>query len=241
MENNNNINNAVIYIGGVKGGTGKSFLSMLTLHYFITHNITPTLLETDTCNPDVLKAYEHDDKCKILKYDIDDRDWFYEAFEQINNTIDANEGPIVINSAARNLATLQENGESLNVIKNFTTLWPINTSRDCLNHINEFIKIVKHPICVIKNGNWGKEHNFKLFDESNFKQRYNLQSVYLPVLLTKVRDLLYNDRLPYHLALEKLQIITRAGAQKQVAQMLQVIDTALRIAQPIPEIADADK
>lgn len=229
---NNNIDNAVIYVGGIKGGTGKSFVSMLVLHYFINQNITPTLLETDTSNPDVFKSYSNDDKCNVLIYNIDDQDYWYEAMDKIAEIQNEGKGPVVINSAARNLETLEQNGETLNEFKNFVTLWPINTNQDCLNHINKFIQIVKRPICIIKNGKWGKDHSFKIFNDSDLKKKYGLQSVYLPILFDKLIDMLYNQRLPYHQALEKLQLISRAGAQKQVAQMLQEIDTALHIAQP---------
>ena len=70
MENGGNL---VVFVGGVKGGTGKSFVSMLGLHAFISKGIIPTLVETDTSNPDVYKTYqkkenEADEKGKVLAY-----------------------------------------------------------------------------------------------------------------------------------------------------------------------------
>ncbi len=49
----------LVFIGGNKGGVGKSLASMALLDYWLANDAKKTvfLIETDTSNPDVAKAY----------------------------------------------------------------------------------------------------------------------------------------------------------------------------------------
>ena len=53
-----NIQNSVFYVGGSKGGVGKSLFSFALVDYLLNRNTNILLVDTDTDNPDVFKAHK---------------------------------------------------------------------------------------------------------------------------------------------------------------------------------------
>ena len=53
-----NIQNSVFYVGGSKGGVGKSLFSFALVDYLLDRNANILLVDTDTDNPDVFKAHK---------------------------------------------------------------------------------------------------------------------------------------------------------------------------------------
>ena len=53
-----NIQNSVFYVGGSKGGVGKSLFSFALVDYLLDRNANVLLVDTDTDNPDVFKAHK---------------------------------------------------------------------------------------------------------------------------------------------------------------------------------------
>ena len=53
-----NIQNSVFYVGGSKGGVGKSLFSFALVDYLLNRNANILLVDTDTDNPDVFKAHK---------------------------------------------------------------------------------------------------------------------------------------------------------------------------------------
>ena len=51
------MNASMFYIGGSKGGVGKSKVSFALIDYLISNGHKVLLLESDTANPDVYKAH----------------------------------------------------------------------------------------------------------------------------------------------------------------------------------------
>ena len=51
------MNAPIIYVGGSKGGVGKSKLSFALIDYLMSNGHKVLLLESDTANPDVYKAH----------------------------------------------------------------------------------------------------------------------------------------------------------------------------------------
>ena len=50
-----NIQNSVFYVGGSKGGVGKSLFSFALVDYLLNRKVNILLVDTDTDNPDVFK------------------------------------------------------------------------------------------------------------------------------------------------------------------------------------------
>ena len=53
-----NIQTCVFYVGGSKGGVGKSLFSFALVDYLLNRNANILLVDTDTDNPDVFKAHK---------------------------------------------------------------------------------------------------------------------------------------------------------------------------------------
>ncbi|MGH7435886.1 MAG: hypothetical protein ACRENE_09450 [Polyangiaceae bacterium] len=47
----------IYWVGGSKGGVGKSMMTLATLDYLLEQGAKVVLVECDTSNPDVWKAY----------------------------------------------------------------------------------------------------------------------------------------------------------------------------------------
>jgi MinD superfamily P-loop ATPase len=47
----------IYWVGGSKGGVGKSMMTLATLDYLLERGTKVVLVECDTSNPDVWKAY----------------------------------------------------------------------------------------------------------------------------------------------------------------------------------------
>lgn len=94
------MNAAIYYVGGSKGGVGKSKLSFALIDYLITLEKKVLLLETDTSNPDTYKTHHPHEKdnmiCKIIDLDVSEG-WI----KLVNYADEFPEHVAVINSAAR--------------------------------------------------------------------------------------------------------------------------------------------
>ena len=63
------------FIGGSKGGVGKSFLSMALADYLTKYkNRKIILVESDTSNPDVGKTFAQNDDVEVLSLSLDNAD-----------------------------------------------------------------------------------------------------------------------------------------------------------------------
>ena len=60
------------FIGGSKGGVGKSFLSMALADFLTKYkNRKIILVESDTSNPDVGKTFAHNDDVEVLSLSLE--------------------------------------------------------------------------------------------------------------------------------------------------------------------------
>lgn len=184
----------ITFIGGTKGGVGKSLVSMLALNKYIQDGIEPVLIETDTANPDVYKAY-NGKKCKAYAYDIDTEKGWSSALNVIGESMD--KSPIIINSGARNTKTILAYGDVLNELGDMVTLWVINNQLDSLVLLKEYLQTVKQKVCVVKNGFFADDTDFEVFDKSKLKTN-GLQSVYLPRATDAIANKLYVERKAIH-------------------------------------------
>ena len=111
MTNETTISTAkpIYFIGGNKGGVGKSLVTIATLDYLQQQNKKVFLIESDTTNPDVWKAYKDITQNSCIS--LDDAD----GWITLVNLCDANKDSIVVvNSAARNNMGVSAYGQKLN-------------------------------------------------------------------------------------------------------------------------------
>ena len=65
------MNAAMYYVGGSKGGVGKSKLSFALIDYLFAQEKKILLLETDTSNPDVYKTHHPHESDSLISKIID--------------------------------------------------------------------------------------------------------------------------------------------------------------------------
>src|SRR5260370_38725514 len=89
----------ICWVGGGKGGVGKSMVSMALLDYLLDKGVPALFMESDTSNPDVDKAYRADLPSELV--DLDHVD----GWIQVVNTCDANRDKAVVGNTPARSAT----------------------------------------------------------------------------------------------------------------------------------------
>lgn len=202
--------NRITIIGGSKGGVGKSIVAMAAVDFLLTAGCKVLLIESDTSNPDVYKAYKDDVDSRLL--DLDERDGWIELL----NVCDADkDSHVVVNSAARSSDGVRDHGRMLNqtlqqLQRELFTLWVINRQRDSLDLLRTYQETISNSaIHVVRNGYFGDESKFQLYNDSRTRQTIEQnggKSVTFPDLADRVADDIYSKRLT----------IARAAAAKEL-------------------------
>jgi len=207
----------IYLVGGSKGGTGKTMVSLALLDYL--RDKGPVLLiETDNSNPDVSKTYASKVKSEAINLD-NKAGWL-----TLVDCIDANKDHvIVINGAARSSTSVNTHGPILNERlgergRKLVTLWVINRQRDSLNLLVEYLKVMTNSEThVVQNGHWGPVEAFSLYRGSNLRASIEAaggKSLFFPNLADRVADEIYSKRLQIEDAQQKMTIGNRAELQR---------------------------
>ncbi len=210
--------NKIIYVGGGKGGVGKSKLSFATLDY-LTEKGNVVLIETDTSNPDVYKSHANEEKIICKQCDLDNSDGWIEL---VNICDEFKEHPVVINSAARNEKGIKKYAETLGetlpeLNRELTVFWIINRQKDSLALLKNFMTFFNSvPVYVWRNLYFGNEEKFELYNTSKLKKEVEKigLSLNFPDLADRVADKIYSDRKSIKTALAELQIGDRAELKR---------------------------
>ncbi len=210
----NNMTKPIYIIGGSKGGVGKTFVSIGMIDNLQQQSKEILLIESDTSNPDVWKMYKDEIKTELI--DLDDANGWIDLVnvcDQHPNSV------VVVNTAARNNKGVTAYGETLNntlveLKRNLVTLWVINRQRDSLELLKEYMEALpKSTIHVIRNGYFGEERKFELYNGSKIKKAVEDaggKSLTFPDLADRVSDDLYSKRMSITTAMQELPIGNRA-------------------------------
>ena len=169
------MNSPIIYVGGSKGGVGKSKLAFALIDYLGAQGKKVLLLETDSSNPDVYKAHHPhegaDLVCKLTDLDISD------GWIELVNFADAHPGHIlVINSAARSNTGIEKYGATLKetlaeLSRELFTFWIINRQRDSIELLRGFLNAFPDAVIhVCRNLYFGEAGKFELYNDSKSRQ-----------------------------------------------------------------------
>ncbi len=161
----------VIYVGGGKGGVGKSLLSMATIDWLRRRGQQVLVVEGDVANPDVFKAYEALIPTRTVNFDV------VEGWEALGDLAEgAEDQVIVVNSGARQIDGVRKFGYILegaanNGMIDLTVLWPINRSRDSIFALQDFRKAVPcGKLGVVRNLYFGDQRKFSRWRDSSYAQ-----------------------------------------------------------------------
>ncbi len=161
----------IYWVGGSKGGVGKSMMTVAMLDRLLEQKSKVVLVECDTSNPDVWKAYREQVETELINLDEADG-WIH-----LVNTCDRRrEAVVVINTAARNNLAVKQYGRTLDssleeLGTELVALWVINRQRDSLELLREFIDAVpKAVVHVVRNGYFVDEKKFELYNGSKIRE-----------------------------------------------------------------------
>ena len=205
----------IYMVSGSKGGVGKSIVSMALIDYLQQLSKKIMMIETDSSNPDVYKAYEKDD-IELEVCNLDEQDGWFKLIDLIENNSDHD---IVINTASRNIDGIRKNNKlfitSLKRLeKKINVLWVINRQRDSIELLQQFCDINKDSgvtdeitIYVIRNLYFGSEYSFEIYNDSKLVKRIDDaggMTLNFPDLADRITDKMNTDRLSIARALEIL-------------------------------------
>ena len=181
--------NTIFYVGGGKGGVGKSMVSMTLVQFLIDRyggEKTIHLIETDDSNPDVGRIYKGKIPTMGAMMDEGERGWILvtNLIEQSHDTL------FVINSAARSNMGIRKNGRSFAAVLesgkipyDLVILWPLNRQKDSVTLLEEFLRYVTYgSVYPIRNCYFGKPEDFALY------AKYLNESESLGARITKTLD-----------------------------------------------------
>ena len=160
----------IFYVGGGKGGVGKSMVSMTLIQFLIDKfgdSKTIHLVETDESNPDVGRVYKGKIPITNAILDEDEKGWILMS-GVIENSFDT---LFIINSAARSNMGVRKNGrnfaavlENGKVPYNFVTLWPMNRQKDSIMLLEDFLNYVSFgSVYPVRNNYFGESNDFTLY------------------------------------------------------------------------------
>jgi CobQ/CobB/MinD/ParA nucleotide binding domain len=217
----------IYLVGGSKGGVGKSLVTMALLDHLLEQGVSVLLIESDTSNPDVWKAYKDTVDAHLL--DLDEADGWIEL---VNACDGAPESVAVVNTAARNNRGVSAYGQTLSstlgeLKRALVTLWVINRQRDSLELLKEYMAALPDAeVHVVRNGYFGDEKKFELYNASNIRtavEGKGGRSLTFPDLADRVSDDLYSKRLSIARAGKELPLGNRAELSRwkgEVTKML---------------------
>lgn len=231
------MNTPIFYVGGSKGGVGKSHMSFALIDYLTEHGCKILIVETDTSNPDVFKAHvnleeENDLVCRQLNLDEADG-WI----ELVNLADQFSDHVIVINSAARSNSGIEQYGATLKdtlpeLERKLYIFWMINRQRDSLELLREFLLSFGDGMVVnvFRNLYFGESEKFERYNNSNTRKRIEANggnSFDFPDLADRVCDKIYSERRSVVQAVKELPLGDRAELNRWRSKCFAIFDSIL--------------
>ena len=228
------MNAQIFYVGGSKGGVGKSKMSFALIDYLLGMGKKVLLIESDNSNPDVYKAHEpyinEQLSCGIMNLDNSDG-WL----DLVDSVEDYPEHIMVINSAARSNTGIDLYGETLKktlpqLNRELTTFWMINRQRDSVELLRDFIASFSSArINVCRNLYFGMPDKFDVYNTSKLRELIEEtgHTLDFPVLSPRVADKLYSDRMPIWIAEKEFRISERVELSRWKNLCARLFETAL--------------
>lgn len=204
---------SITLVGGGKGGTGKSLLSMAIIDYWRMLGQPVILIEAETTNSDVYLTYAPllGRNCAYSLDLMQGAGGWHELGDIVERHTDHN---FVINTPAGMAGAYERFGEliaSLDTITGrFTTLWPINRLRDSVQLLARYTEAVPGArVAVVKNLFFGEAHRFRRFDRSEFlAKRPKIKVGELPELDDDLIDIL-DERVPIEQIADRTTLLRR--------------------------------
>ena len=194
---------------------------MATVDYLQERGESVLLIESDTSNPDVWKAYKESTETELINLDEVD------GWIQLVNLCDSKpDSVVVINTAARNNKGVSAYGETLNstleeLKRKLVTLWVINRQRIARTAQGIHGRNSNADVHVVRNGHFGKKISSSFTTAPSLRtavEERGGKSVTFPDMADRVSDDIYSKRMSIAVALKNCPLATvrslRGGATR---------------------------
>jgi hypothetical protein len=188
----------VYFIGGGKGGVGKSLVGMGGVDRLRRLGKSVLLVESDNNNSDVAKCYANILSTQCI--DLETGNGWIEFL----NLVDANpDKVIVVNQRAANREGLQNYAKMARdglreLQRRLVVLWVMNAQRDSVELLHDFLELLPGTeVHAIRNLYYARESDFVQYERSEARKLLESQghaAACMPVLASYVTDQMYNER-----------------------------------------------
>ena len=238
-------NSSIYYIGGSKGGVGKSLFAFALTDYLLNKNRNVLLVDTDTDNPDVFKAHDSltlpNLRCEMNA--LDDADGWAELLDTVQRYP---EHAVVINAAARTKASTANYGEIMQgalreMRRELAVFWLMNRHRDSVELLHSFQQAFPDTaIHACRNGCFGEPERFDLYNASKTREAIEQtgKTLDFPVVANRVADWLYSRRMSIRAACPEMPFGTRAELERWRGRCANMFDRVLT--EPKPETPEGE-
>jgi hypothetical protein len=217
----------VYIVSGSKGGVGKSIVAMSLIHYLAKRGEKLLLVDADTANPDVGKAYGK--TTETVYINLDEKDGWMDL---VNRLAEQQDETVVINTPARSGEGVRRYGtlltESMQELgRKLVTLWVINSQRDSLQLLKEYLDTAGSGTThVMRNLYHGPERKFELYNGSRIRAAVEAQgkTFNFPEVADRISDELHSERLTIQKIIEIAPIGNRAEVNRWVKECAIVFD-----------------
>ena len=218
-------------VGGSKGGVGKSIVSMTLIDHLRKLDKKVVLIESDTSNPDVWKAYNGLVKSELVN--LDKKEGWMELVDICDENGDC---VVVVNTAARNNEGVAEYAETLTetlreLQRKIATLWVINTQKDSLELLVDYLRAVPDGVThVLKNKYFGDDIKFARYNDSKVRKQIEAgggKSLTFPDVADRVTEQLYSERMPIEVAAKQMGIGNRAELNRWLLRVSEVLSAVV--------------
>jgi hypothetical protein len=227
----------LVYVGGSKGGTGKSMVCMALVDYFRKSFPEDEILlvETDSSNPDVGRLYRKTERVISSGLVLDEDSGWMRAISDIDETSARH---VIINSMAASNLGIRNHGALLdqNILNGrldvkFNVFWVMKRNKDSVVLLRDFLQWMKSPtVYPVLNLYFGKEDEFNFYRAAHDVQQTVLDRGGRPIMFPSLNDLIADrlytgeinlENLPLHLKLGM-----RTGLERWLSQVKQNFDEA---------------
>jgi NUBPL iron-transfer P-loop NTPase len=215
----------VYMISGSKGGVGKSIVSMAVTHYLLKREEALLLVDADTANPDVGKAYGK--AVETAYFNLDEKEGWMDLANVLGEHFDRT---VVINTPARSGEGVKLYGTLLtesmqDLDRELVTLWVINSQRDSLQLLKEYVDAIQSGTThVMRNLYHGPERKFELYNSSKIRSVIEAQgkTVNFPEVADRISDQLHSERMTIQKVIETAPVGNRAEVNRWVKECASV-------------------
>ena len=193
--------NDLIFCTGFKGGIGKSFMTAAVVDYLSSKNDNIVVVDTDSTIPDVFKTFKETYKTYACDLDLD------EGWSSLFSICEEHkDSHVVVNSAAGADKTFIQNIKHIELAseileRRLISFFMLNDEKDSLNQLDKYYNatcgIANHRMAVVKNGYFGADAVFDVYNTSNLKAKIEhggCVSYYLAALAPHVRQKIKLER-----------------------------------------------